>query len=71
VAKRYFQPAPFDPFKFEEAIPDKGWPAGISQSDFHFAGEPVRGNDADDVANTMLGKLLNELEEGTARVRRV
>ena len=54
--------APFDPTAFEKAIPATGWPAGVSQSDFHFAGERVLGHEADDVGSTLLGKMLKGLE---------
>ena len=61
--------APFDPSAFEKAIPATGWPAGVSQNDFHCAGEHVLACEADDLGNTMLGKMLAELQEQTERVR--
>lgn len=61
--------APFDPTAFEKAIPAAGWPAGVSQSDFHFAGEHILGREAEDVGSTTLGKILAELEGRTERVR--
>jgi hypothetical protein len=61
--------ARFDPVAFEKSIPTTGWPPGISQADFHFAGEPILGREADDGGNTMLGKMLGELLEQTERVR--
>jgi hypothetical protein len=53
--------APFDPTAFEKAIPATGWPAGDGPENYHFAGQPVHGGDTE-AANTMLGKLLKELE---------
>lgn len=56
--------APFDPEKFEAAIPQTGWPAGISPSDFHFSGQHAVGNDNDDVGQTTLGRMFAEIQEG-------
>lgn len=44
-------------------IPATGWPPGVSQNDFHFVGEPVLGNEPDDAANTVLGKMLKEISK--------
>jgi hypothetical protein len=62
--------APFDANKFEEAIPQTGWPADDGPHNYHFAGQPVFGSDNDDVAGTMLGKILNEIQENAARLKR-
>jgi len=59
--------APFDVIAFEKAIPATGWPAGDGPENYHFAGQPAHGNEADDVATTMLGKLLTELETRKTR----
>lgn len=62
--------AAFDVNAFEKSIPAKGWPPGVSESDYHFAGQTVFGSADDDVANTTLGKMLGELTARDERIRR-
>jgi len=61
---------PLDVGKFTAAIPSSGWPPGVSESDFHFAGSSVSGKEVDDVGETSMGKMLAEMQERRARVRR-
>ncbi len=60
--------APLNARALMAAVPQQGWPPGVSEGDFHFTGQSV-GHTVDDVAETSMGKALAEMLERSNRVR--